>query len=396
MTPRAHHSQRMTEIFLVFLRLGCMCFGGPVAHLAYFRDEFVQKRRWLDESAFAQCIALTQILPGPASSQTGMLIGLLRGGWPGSIAAWTGFTLPSAAAMTAFGLYATSGIADRPWLHGLLVAAVAIVAYALVMMRRTLVPDAAHMAMTLVTAAAAIAFWRPFVPVAAIAACAAAALMLPARTGAEARSIRLPVSRSGSIAAGTVFAVLAAGLPAVAARLQIPMLTLAARLFDVGSLVFGGGHVVLPLLQSQVVANGIAPAHAVIAGYAAAQAVPGPLFTLSSYVGAVAYSHSLGIAGAIVATFAIFAPSFLLIAAAGPSYAFLANDPRFSRALSGANASVVGLLSAAFVNPIWMNAVHTFTDAALAAAAFAALAFARAPNWLVVFACAAAGFILPH
>lgn len=384
----------MFEIFLAFLRLGCISFGGPAAHLGYFREEFVRKRNWLTESEFAQCIAIAQVLPGPASSQTGMLVGLIRAGWPGLFAAWSAFTLPSAVLMAAFASYEPHALAGAGWLRGLLVAAVAVVANAIVMMRRSLIPSAAHLALTFATAAALLALPYPATPPIAIALCALAALALPAPQATSAKALDLHIGKRTAVLTFCVFLALVFGLPYAAGVTHARELTLAARLFDTGSLVFGGGHVVLPLLQSQVVAAGIAPAQRLITGYAAAQAVPGPLFTLSSYIGTIAYGGALGAEGAIIATVAIFAPSFFLIAAAAPFYSHLARSGRFARALGGANASVLGLLAAAFVSPIWTNAVHSILDAVLAACAFAALTALRWPNWLVVAVCAAAGFVL--
>lgn len=384
----------MLEVLLAFFRLGCLSFGGPAAHLGYFRREFVHHRAWLDEQQFAQCVAITQLLPGPASSQTGMLIGLLRAGWGGAIAAWIGFTLPSAALMTAFALLAPRGVSKAPWLHALLVVAVAVVAQAVLGMRRSLVRGVPALLLAFATLAAVLIAPYPATPPIAIAACALLGTLIVRTRGEAFSPLSLPVSRTGAITGATLFIALLFALPIAASVTHSRELFLATRLYDVGSLVFGGGHVVLPLLQSQVVSAGIATSQNLIAGYAAAQAVPGPLFTLSSYIGAIAYGGTLGFAGAAVATIAIFLPSFFLIAAVAPFYTRLAANRRFASALAGANAAVVGLLAAAFVTPIWTNAIHTALDGAFAAAGFAALVLLRWPAWLVVAAAAAAGAAL--
>lgn len=371
-----------------------MSFGGPIAHLGYFRDEFVRRRGWLTEAQFGQCIAITQLLPGPASSQTGMLIGLLRGGWAGSLCAWAGFTLPSAVLMTAFALWAPPGFQGSGWMHGLLIAAVAVVASAIVTMRRRLIRGFPQLFFALATAAAVLTIRNAAVVPLSIAVCALLALAIPASSPAHEETLVLRVSRTAGVFALVAFVALLVVLPIAARVAASDAIALAAKMFGVGSLVFGGGHVVLPLLQSQVVNAGIATPQRLIAGYAAAQAVPGPLFTISSYIGAIAYNGRLGIAGAITATVAIFAPSFLLIAGVAPFYAAIAQSQRFRRALDGANASVVGLLAAAFATPIWTSAIHTVADGVVAAAAFIALTALRWPNWLVVVLCVAAGFIV--
>lgn len=384
----------MLEVFLAFARLGCLSFGGPAAHLGYFRREFVQYRNWLSEEQYAQCLAITQLLPGPASSQTGMLIGLLRAGWGGAIAAWIGFTLPSAVLMTAFALYVPRGVSAAPWLHALLVIAVAVVAQAILGMRRALLTGIPQVILAFATLGAMLAAPYAPTPPIAIAACALfGSFFVPTQleTGAP---LALRVSRTGAMCAAGIFTALLIVLPILARITQSRELALASRLYDVGSLVFGGGHVVLPLLQTQIVSAGIAKPQDLIAGYAAAQAMPGPLFTLSSYVGAIAYNGALGVVGAVVATVAIFLPSFFLIAAIAPFYMHLAQSRRFAGAIAGANAGVVGLLAAAFVTPIWSNAIHHAADGVLAAAAFLALVVLRWPSWLVVAAGAVAGLAL--
>ncbi|MGZ3522336.1 MAG: chromate efflux transporter [Vulcanimicrobiaceae bacterium] len=381
----------LLAILGTFLRLGCTSFGGPVAHLGYFRNEFVNRRKWLTEAQFADCVAISQLLPGPGSSQTGMLIGLLRGGWPGAIAAWIGFTLPSAIVMTFFALRMPAGV-HGGWLHALLLVAAAVVASAILTMRAALVTDWPRAALAIAVFAAMLLFRTPWLAPVAIVVCAAiGTLALHESIRDTASVLRVRMSRRAGLAAFGVLLLLLFGLPLIATLTHGRAIELAARLFATGSLVFGGGHVVLPILQSQIVDAGIAPASRVIAGYAAAQAVPGPLFTLSSYVGAIAYDGALGIAGAAIGTIAIFLPSFLLLASVLPFYTQLAVNRRFRAALAGANAGVVGLLAAAFVTPILTSAVHSFRDVAFAASAFVALHLLKWPAWAIVVAAAVIG-----
>ncbi len=380
----------MAEVFLAFLRLGCISFGGPAAHLAMFRAEFVRKRRWLDDDLFSQCIAITQVLPGPGSSQTGMLIGYLRAGWRGTLAAWIAFTLPSATAMTAFALSAGLWSTQNGWIRGVLTAAVGIVAQAVLSMRRTLIRSTLQLVLLFATFAAILVSPFPQTAPFAILACALFA-SLPMRTVALPQTpLDLGISRRAGVVAALLF-VLALGALTVAARSGEKHAVLAAAMFQTGSLVFGGGHVVLPLLQTQVVREGIVAAQQLIGGYAAAQLMPGPLFTISSYVGASAFGGALAIGGAVIATIAIFAPSFFLLPAVAPFYGALSRNARFAAGLAGANAAVVGLLAAAFVTPVWTNAVHDWREGVLAAAAFAALVWWKRPAWQVVGACALAG-----
>ncbi|MDE2483202.1 MAG: chromate efflux transporter [bacterium] len=382
---------KLLEVFLVFLRLGCTSFGGPVAHLAYFHREFVARRRWLDDAAFGECVALTQLLPGPGSSQTGMLVGWLAAGPLGALAAWIAFTLPSAAAMTAIALLAPHGSLHAGAQHGLLVVAAAVVASAIVTMRTTLAPDTARLAFALAVFALVLALPLPIVtPLAIAAAAACGALLLYGRIPTNAPTLDLRVSRR----AGTiVFALFLAAFVALAAWAAHGArdAALAQTLFRVGSLVFGGGHVVLPLLQTQVASAGLVDQRAILSGYAAAQAMPGPLFTIASYVGARALGS---VQGALLGTLAIFAPSFFLLVGVAPFYRTLASNERFRAALAGANAGVVGLLAAALVTPILATAIHSFADVVVAIAAFFALHVAKLPAWSVVILGALAGFVL--
>ncbi|HMN71896.1 MAG TPA: chromate efflux transporter [Rhodoblastus sp.] len=381
------------EVLAAFLKLGLTSFGGPVAHLGYFRSEFVDRRRWLDEAEYAEIVALSQFLPGPASSQTGFAVGLARAGWRGGLAAWIGFTLPSALAMLLFAFGAGS-LADSSWgaglLHGLKLAAVAVVAQAVLGMARSLCPDRTRAA--LAVAALAIVTLQPgsLGQIAAIAlagalgafACAGAASAPPAAAHPHAR-------RAGLACLAVFFILLAlAFLPwgATAAGLF-------AAFYRSGALVFGGGHVVLPLLRDAVVATGWTTDSAFLAGYGAAQAVPGPLFTFAAYLGAVA-SPAPGVAGAAIALVAIFLPGLLAFSGALPFWRALRAAPRAQGAMAGINAAVVGLLGSALYDPVWTSAVATRADFAIAAAAFVALVAGRIPPLPVVAACAAAGLAL--
>jgi chromate transporter len=385
--------RKVLDVFLTFLRLGCTSFGGPVAHLAYFQREFVRQRGWLDDTTFSECVSLTQLLPGPSSSQTGMLVGWLSAGPAGALAAWIGFTLPSAILMTLFALVLPHPDARAGWLHGLTIAAAAVVASAIVALRKSLVPDFAHMLIAI--AVLALILWWPLAiatPI-AIAGAALVGLVLPGARAASASRLDLHVSRS---AGATALVLLVAAFVALGvwAGHGSHAAILTNTLFRIGSLVFGGGHVVLPLLQTQAVSARIVDDRTILAGYAAAQALPGPLFTLAAYVGARAWSSSLGVAGASIATVAIFAPSFFLLTGVAPFYRGLSGSRRFRAALAGANAGVVGLLAAAFVHPIFTTAVRTPIDGAAALLAFGAIQYAKVPTWVMVIIAALFGYVM--
>jgi chromate transporter len=375
--------REVLDVFVAFLRLGSTSFGGPIAHLGYFRREFVERRRWLDDSTFGECIALSQLLPGPASSQTGMLIGWLHAGPLGAFAAWIAFTLPAASLMTLAALGLPRLGAGIGWLHGLFLVAIAIVASALVAMRTALAPDTPRIAIALGVFALVLAVPLPATTPLTLALAAIAGLIAPRTMHAAPPRLDLRLRPQTGLIALALFiaAFIALGVWAEGGSQDA---ILANTLFRVGSLVFGGGHVVLPLLQTQVVATGIAPAHAVVAGYALAQAMPGPLFTIASYVGASAFGGSLGVAGAFVATVAIFAPSFFLIAASVPFYTQLASNANVRAALCGVNAGVVGLLAAAFVSPLWLESIRTPRDGVVALVAFAGIQYAKVPAGVMV------------
>ncbi len=392
--PRRSQAGSALEVLRVFLKLGLTSFGGPVAHLGYFRREFVVRRAWLDERAYADLVALCQFLPGPASSQTGFAIGLMRAGRLGGLAAWAAFTLPSAIAMTlfAYGEGALKGPAGDGLIHGLKLVAVAIVAQAVLGMAQSLTPHrprAAIAVLSLILTAFVPAGWGQ---IAVILLGALAGLTVCRRSGDVAvAAVEAPISRRAAIVfAGLTFALLALSfapvLPGAAA--------LAAAFYCSGALVFGGGHVVLPLLRTAVVDPGWVSANAFLAGYGAAQAMPGPLFTFAAYLGAVAGVGPGGVAGAALALVAIFAPGLLLLMAVLPFWNGLRALSNARAAMAGVNAAVVGLLASALYDPVWTGAVRGPTDFAIAAAGFVALIVWRAPPLIVVIATAGAATAL--
>jgi chromate transporter len=380
----------VAEVFLVFLRLGLTSFGGPVAHLGYFREEFVARRKWLDERAYADLVALCQFLPGPASSQVGMALGLSRAGYAGALVAWVGFTLPSALALTlfAFGVGALGDAAGSAWLRGLKVAAVAVVARAVLGMMRSLAPDRERASLAVAAAILALAVPTAWGQVATIALGAVAGLALP-RNGAGGdghAALPLGVSRLAGAGALLLFFVLLIGLPVLAAQSDSLALDLADSFYRSGSLVFGGGHVVLPLLQAEVVPPGWVAPDRFLAGYGAAQAVPGPLFTFAAYLGALIG----GWWAAGLCLVAVFAPSFLLVVGGLPFWEELRRKAWAQSALRGVNAAVVGLLLAALYHPIWTEGIKAPQDFALGIAAFLLLYVWNVTPWLVVALCALA------
>ncbi len=388
---------RLAEVFGVALLLGLTSFGGPVAHLGYFHREYVERRGWLAEQAYVDLVALCQLLPGPASSQVGIAIGLLRAGWPGAVAAWLGFTLPSAMLLTAFALFtADADLAGLGWVHGLKLAAIAIVAAALVSMWRSLAPDTARRGIAVSSAAAVIllpnASWQVAVIVAGGVAGWFLLRRLPAPTTDDWES---PVGHRTGIAAAAALVALVVGLPLAAWAVGSSELEVAGGFVRAGSLVFGGGHVVLPLLSESFVAPGWVDRDTFLAGYGAAQAVPGPLFTVAAHVGASLHVSPNGLTGAVVGVVAIFLPSFLLIAAAMPHMTRLRRAPRFGAAFAGASAAVIGLLLAALIDPLWTGTVRSVWDAVLIVAAFVALVAVRVPAWIVVAALAIGAQVAP-
>lgn len=387
------------QLFLIFLRLGLTSFGGPVAHLGYFREEFVSRRRWLGERAYADLVALCQFLPGPASSQVGIAIGLARHGYGGALAAWAGFTLPSALAMILFALGLTrhGELLPAGALHGLKIVAVAVVAQAVWGMARTLCPDAPRVTVMALAACAVLALPGPLSQIGAIAGAGLIGLAwLRAGVAAEPTHEPLPVplGRRAGVVWLALFGTLLIGLPLLAGLTAAPTLAVAAAFFRAGALVFGGGHVVLPLLQAAVVPPGWVDAQTFLAGYGAAQAVPGPLFSFAAFLGASLHSGPSGWSGGLLCLLAIFAPSFLLVAGALPFWEDLRRAAGLRAALAGVNAAVVGVLLAALYDPVWVQAIAAPRDFALALVAFVALLFWRLPPWLVVLGCAAGGWLV--
>jgi chromate transporter len=393
--PDERTGGRPGEVFRAFLKLGCTAFGGPIAHLGYFEREFVGRRQWLDAAAYADLVALCQFLPGPASSQVGLVLGWRRAGWKGAGAAWLGFTLPSAALMTALacGIGFVGNLAHAGWVQGLKIAAAAVVAQAVVMMARRLCPDVPRAAIAAASAAMLILVARSWMQVAVIAAGACAGLMgrrwfsleppLPATAPAGSRTVGL--------ACLGLFLGLLIALPWLARVHPVPALEVADAFYRSGALVFGGGHVVLPLLQQATVARGWLSADKFLAGYGAAQALPGPLFAFSAYLGALIAPGGMG--GALLALASIYLPAVLILFAALPYWERLRGQPRARQLLAGANAAVVGLLAAALYSPIGTSTLTSPFRVVLALAAFASLQFWRLPPWLVVTACAGMGAI---
>jgi chromate transporter len=391
------------EVFLAFLRQGVTAFGGPIAHLGYFREEFVGRRKWLDDATYADLVALCQFLPGPASSQVGMALGLMRAGRLGALAAWAGFTLPSAIALVLFALgIASFGAGAGAWLHGLEIAAAAVVAAALLGMIRGLA--ATRETATIAVAAMAAATVLPgaggqlaAIALGGLAGAAAGRFgLLGARreaSGAPGRGLSTVIGRGEAVAMLAAFAGISVLLP-LAAAAGSGTLGLADAFWRAGSWVFGGGHVVLPLLQAELVTTGRVDGAAFLAGYGATQAVPGPLFTFAAFLGAVAKIGPGGVLGAGVALAAIFLPSWFLVAGALPFWRDLRGRAAARAVLAGVNAAVVGLLAAAFFAVVWPRAILAPGDAVVAAAAFVALVAWKAPPWAVVAVCAPIGAVI--
>jgi len=385
-----------TEVFCVALGLGLMCFGGPVARLGYFRTEYVVRRHGLDETRYAELLGLCQFLPGPASSELGIAIGITRAGLRGGLAAWLGFTLPSALALVLFALLVRQGpVLGTGWLHGLQVVAVAVVAQAVWSMARTLAPDRPWATLALLAAVVALTWPTPAAQVLIIAAAALLGWRLPptdAPTAPAGATLRL--SRRLAVGALTVFLVLLVGLPLLRHVAPSQPLALVDSFYRAGGLVFGGGHVVLPLLQAAVVPPGWVSTAQFTAGYGAAQAVPGPLFTFAAYLGAVEGPSPNGWIGAALALGAIFLPAFLLVVGTLPFWDILRTRADVRAALRGVNAAVVGLLIAALYTPIWTSGIRRPTDLALGLAAFGLLTIWTVPPWLVVVLTTAGGAAL--
>jgi chromate transporter len=393
-SPPAADTSSALQVLFAFLKLGLTSFGGPIAHLGYFRHQFVERRRWLGDAEFAELVALCQFLPGPASSQVGIAIGLKRAGPLGALAAWLGFTLPSALLMAGFAQHFVGAdeLLHAPWVHGLLIAAVAVVAQAVWSMGRQFCAGRVPLAIALIAAFTCTLAGNGLTQLLVLAAAAGAGWrLLPITGNATDAAADAPapaaISRRGAIAALLIFAGLLIGLPIAASMTPSHALALADRFFRTGSLVFGGGHVVLPLLQAQVVPPGWISNQSFLAGYAAAQAVPGPLFTFAGYLGAAMGPAPNGWPGAALCLLAIFLPSFLLVFGVMPFWSTLRQGAGVRSALRGVNAAVVGVLLSALYQPVFISAIHNTADFAVALVGFLLLALWRLPSWSVLLLC---------
>lgn len=379
---------RLKEVFLIFLRLGFTSFGGPLAHLGYFHDEFVKRRQWLTSEAYAELVALCQFLPGPASSQVGIAIGLSRGGAAGALVAWLGFTMPSAILMilVAVGMSHSAFWADSGLLHSLKIVAVAVVVQALWTMRAQLCPDWQRVCFAFVSMLIAIVWPSAFVQVLVIvlAGILGASFLKSPTAITSARHFQNSIGKKTATFLLFVFFLLLAVLPLSQTVFKSQALLVIDAFYRTGSLVFGGGHVVLPLLQAELVKPGWISEETFIAGYGAAQAVPGPLFTLSAFLGTALTVSPNGISGGLVCLFSIFLPSFLLVFGVLSFWDQLREKIYLRKALLGINAAVVGLLAAALYHPVWTAAIFSFKDFLLAAIAFILLALWKCPAWLVI------------
>lgn len=378
--------RNLIEVLLVSLRLGLTSFGGPIAHLSYFHDEYVKRRKWIEEHSFADLVALCQFLPGPASSQVGIAIGLTRAGYLGAFFAWLGFTLPSAVLLVLFGLGISSRHIAGSWLHGLKVVAVAVVAQAIWSMAVRLCPDKERASIAVIAAALVAVIPTAVVQLAVIALGAIVGLLFLRKKTNELP--HAPIGSAGGRVSGAVCLALFFGilliLPPLARTSSIQELKLFDSFFRAGSLVFGGGHVVLPLLQAEVVTKGWVSKEMFMAGYGAAQAIPGPLFTFTAYLGAVSQVPPARWLGAVICLASAFLPSFLLVGGVLPFWEKLRRHPEMRYAMQGINAAVVGLLLSAFYNPVWTSAIFEPKDFALAAGCFLLLVFWKVPSWTVV------------
>lgn len=380
------------EVFAAFLKLGLTSFGGPIAHLGYFRREFVERRGWVDESGFARLLALCQFLPGPASSQLGFALGLLRAGWPGAFAAFVAFTFPSAMALFVFATLLpqiSSGPVGVAAIHGLKLVAIAVVAQGVLGMSRSLCPDRARASIAAFSVAILLAFPHAWMQLLVVALGAAAGLIAcrDVKPPASGERLSLPYGARLGVVLLATYALLLIGLPLVAAGTS-GLLPVIEAFYRAGALVFGGGHVVLPLLRDALVVPGWISPGDFLAGYGAAQAVPGPMFTLSAYLGARILDG--GALGATAALLAIFLPGFLLLSGALPLWRLIGHTPTAARAVAGVNAAVVGLLAAALYDPVWTTGVQGPLDVAVAVIAFTLLVAWRASALVVVLWCVAA------
>jgi len=382
----------LLEVMTVSFKLGLTSFGGPIAHLAYFHNEYIERRKWMDERSYADLVALCQFLPGPASSQVGIGIGVIRAGLLGGIIAWLGFTLPSVMLLVAFAMLLQSfGFGEIGWIHGLKLAAVAIVAQAVFSMGQKLAASQSKATIAICSASVVLLWQTALTQVLIIAAAGCAGLLLYRQTAApQQQQLNIPISRAFAVCCISLFLLLLIALPLVSQYVQWDWLILVDSFYRAGSLVFGGGHVVLPLLEQELVPSGLINESDFLAGYGAAQAVPGPLFTFASYLGAMMN----GLTGAVVATIAIFLPAFLLVLGALPFWNQLRENAKMQGALHGMNAAVVGILLAALYDPIWTTTITAPADFVVAALLFVLLVFWKLPPWVIVIASMLAGTVL--
>ncbi|KQL49471.1 ChrA protein [Brevibacillus choshinensis] len=384
----------LLEILCVSTKLGVTSFGGPIAHLGYFHEEYIRRRKWMDERSYTELVALCQFLPGPASSQVGIGIGIVRAGWLGGLVAWLGFTLPSVLALVAFAfLLQGYDIGNTGWIHGLKLVAVAIVAHAVLGMGQKLIPDRTRATIAIVAAAVTLLWQTAFSQIIII---MLAGLLGVALFGGKSQEnssdLHIPISRSVAIVCVALFFGLLLALPLLREWSKHEWIVLFDGFYRSGALVFGGGHVVLPLLERELVPAGWITKEEFLAGYGAAQAVPGPLFTFSSYLGALAG----GVRGAIIATIAIFLPAFLLVMGALPFWSLLRNSSKMQGGLMGVNAAVVGILLASLYDPLWTSAVLQPKDFILAVILFGMLVFWKLPPWMIVLVGALGGTVLGY
>lgn len=383
------------EVLQTATRLGITSFGGPIAHLGYFREEYVNRRKWIDEKKYADLVALCQFLPGPASSQVGIAIGFMRAGYLGALAAWIGFTLPSVIALIIFAYFVKgSSFTETGWLHGLLVVAVAVVAQAVWGMAKNLAADRPRGTIAIIATIITLLVPNAIGQVGTIIGAGVIGWLLFREHSDTKIETKFTFSSAQKRGMGLLilFFILLFGLPILRQIVDWKTLALLDSFYRSGALVFGGGHVVLPLLQSEVVPTGWVTQEEFLSGYGAAQAVPGPLFTFASYLGMVAN----GWGGAIIATIGIFLPAFLLIIGALPFWDWLRHHPSFSAALKGINAAVVGILLAALYDPVWTKAIHTSLDFVLALISFSLLVLWKFPPWIVVIVGAVGGYVFSY
>lgn len=372
----------LLEILIVSTKLGLTSFGGPIAHLGYFHNEYIRKRKWLDEKSYADLVALCQFLPGPASSQVGIGIGVMRAGVLGGIVSFIGFTLPSVVALMVFALLLREfEVGEAGWIHGLKIVAVAVVAHAILGMANNLTPDLKRKALAIFALVVTLLWQTAFTQVGVIFIAGILGFFLyKQQTDTHEQKMAFPISRRFGVLSLLLFFSLLLLLPILREATSLHWVALFDSFYRSGSLVFGGGHVVLPLLEREFVPTGMLTEEAFLAGYGATQAVPGPLFTFAAYLGTVIS----GPQGGLLATFAIFLPAFLLVLGALPFWDYLRRNPKIKGALMGVNAAVVGILISAFYQPIWTSSILVPIDFAFAAILFSMLVYWKLPPWIIV------------